>query len=149
TPSAVRIKADPSKLAVRGLTMEDLAKAIQNGTSYQGAGQFDGPNRTFLLQPQGQLSTAEQYDNLIIGYRTGAPIYLKDVAVARDAVQDERIDLRFWVRNRETPTATVVMAVYRQAGANAVQVAKSVEDLIPTIQQTLPASVSIKTIYDR
>src|SRR5207248_4780419 len=66
TPSAVRIKADPSKLAVRGLTMEDLSKALQNGTSYQGAGQFDGPNRTFLLQPQGQLETAEQYNKLII-----------------------------------------------------------------------------------
>src|ERR1043165_4738438 len=53
TPAAVRIKADPSRLAARGLTMDDLAKALQNGTSYQGAGQFDGEHRTFLLQPQG------------------------------------------------------------------------------------------------
>ncbi len=149
TPAAVRIKADPSKLAARGLTMEDLSTALKNGTSYLGAGQFDGPNRTFLLQPQGQLEDAEQYNNLIIGYRDGSPIYLKDVATARDSVQDERIDLRFWVRDREVPTATVVMAVFRQAGANAVEVSKAVEDLIPTIQQTLPRSVYIKTIYDR
>src|SRR5439155_2338869 len=80
TPSAVRIKADPSKLAIRGLTMEDLAKAIQNGTSYQGAGQFDGTSHTLLLQPQGQLETAEQFNKLIIGYQNRAPIYLKDVA---------------------------------------------------------------------
>ncbi len=149
TPSAVRIKADPTRLAVRGLTMEDLTKAIQNNTSYQGAGQFDGPNRTFLLQPQGQLENAEQYNNMVIAYRNQAPIFLKDVATARDAVQDERIDLRFWVRDREVPTATVVMAVFRQAGANAVQVSQAVEQLIPTIQQTLPGSVQIKTIYDR
>ncbi len=149
TPAAVRIKTDPSKLASRGLTVSDLATAVQNGTSYQGAGQFDGPHRTFLLQPQGQLENATQYNNLIIANRGGSPIYLKDVATARDSVQDERIDLRFWVRDREVPTATVVMAVFRQAGANAVQVSKDVEDLIPTIQQTLPKSIAIKTIYDR
>src|SRR3954464_14401149 len=111
TPRAVRVKADPSKLATRGLTMEDLAAAIKAGTSYQGAGQFDGATKTFLLQPQGQLESATQYANLVIGYRDGAPIYLKDVAEARDSVQDERLDLRFFVRNREVPTATVVIAV--------------------------------------
>jgi HAE1 family hydrophobic/amphiphilic exporter-1 len=149
TPRAVRIKADPSRLASRNMTMEDLAKAIQNGTSYQGAGQFDGPTHTFLLQPKGQLETAEQYNNLLIGYQNNAPIYLKDVAQARESVQDERIDLRFYVRDREVPTATVVIAVFRQAGANAVEVSKAVEELIPTIQKTLPASVQIHTVYDR
>jgi hydrophobic/amphiphilic exporter-1 (mainly G- bacteria), HAE1 family len=150
TPSAVRIKADPSALAARGLTIDDLEKAITNSTSYQGAGQFDGPHRTFLLQPQGQLDSAEKYNKLVIAYRNNAPVYLKDVATAVDSVQDERIDLRFWYRSPETPpTATVVMAVFRQAGANVVNVSKAVEDLIPVIQKTLPASVSINTIYDR
>ncbi|HSV15810.1 MAG TPA: efflux RND transporter permease subunit, partial [Tepidisphaeraceae bacterium] len=149
TPSAVRIKADPTALAVRGLSIEDLSKAIQNGTSYQGAGQFDGVHKTFLLQPQGQLENAEAYNNLVIGFRNNAPIFLKDVATATDSVQDERIDLRFWVRDRQVPTATVVIAVFRQAGANAVSVSKAVEDLIPTIQQTLPNAVQIHTIYDR
>src|SRR5439155_15570788 len=69
TPRAVRVKADPSKLATRGMTMEDLAAAIKAGTAYQGAGQFDGPTRTFLLQPQGQLDSAAQYGNMVIGYR--------------------------------------------------------------------------------
>jgi HAE1 family hydrophobic/amphiphilic exporter-1 len=149
TPRAVRVKADPSKLAARGMTMEDLTKAIQSGTSYQGAGQFDGATRTMLLQPQGQLENAEQYDNLVIAYQDKSPVYLKDVAEARDSVQDERIDLRFYVRDREVPTATVVVAVFRQAGANAVTVSKAVEDLLPTIQQTLPPAVQIRTIYDR
>src|SRR5215469_10301759 len=53
--SAVRIKADPSAMAIRNITVDDLSNAIKNGTGYTGAGQFDGPNRTFLLQPQGQL----------------------------------------------------------------------------------------------
>src|SRR5436189_2920812 len=55
TPTAVRIKADPSALAARGMTIEDLNSAIVKNTSYQGAGQFDGPTRTLLLQPQAQL----------------------------------------------------------------------------------------------
>jgi HAE1 family hydrophobic/amphiphilic exporter-1 len=149
TPSAVRIEADPSKLAIRNMTMDTLAAAIKNGTSYQGSGQFDGPTRTFLLQPQGQLDDAAAYNKLIVGYQNHAPIYLKDVATAEDSVQDDRIDLRFWARGYENPTATVVIAVFRQAGTNAVEVAQQVEHLIPTIQKTLPNSVVMKTIYDQ
>ena len=149
TRSAVRIKADPSKMAVRNITLEDLTNAIKNGTAYTGAGQFDGPHRTFLLQPQGQLTTADQYDDLIVGQSNGAPIYLKDVASAKDSVQDQRIDMRFWVRGYPQPGATVVVGVFRRAGVNAVQVAKAVRDLLPTIQSQLPGSVVIVPAYDR
>jgi hydrophobic/amphiphilic exporter-1 (mainly G- bacteria), HAE1 family len=149
TRSAVRIKADPSAMAVRNITLEDLANAIKNGTSYTGAGQFDGAHRTLLLQPQGQLSTAEQYNNLIVGQSNGAPVYLKDVGTARDSVQDQRIDMRYWVRGYNVPSATVVVAVFRQAGSNAVQVAKSVRGLLPTIQSQLPRSVLLIPAYDR
>jgi HAE1 family hydrophobic/amphiphilic exporter-1 len=149
TQSAVRIKADPSAMAIRNITLDDLNTAIKNGTSYTGAGQFDGLHRTFLLQPQGQLSSAEQYEQLIVGQSNGAPVYLKDVAIAKDSVQDERIDMRFWVRGHHVPTATVVLAVFRQAGSNAVEVAKSVRDLLPSVQAQLPGSVAIVPIYDR
>src|SRR6202162_3869034 len=64
TQSAVRIKADPSVMAARTITVNDIAAAIKNGTSYTGAGQLDSLHRTFLLQPQGQLSNAEQYNEL-------------------------------------------------------------------------------------
>ena len=96
--SALRIKADPSAMAARGLTMDDLISAVKNGTSYTGAGQLDGSHQTFLVQPQGQLSEAAQYDQLIVGHANGAAIYLKDIAAVRDGVQDERINMRFWVR---------------------------------------------------
>ncbi|MGE5608696.1 MAG: efflux RND transporter permease subunit, partial [Bacillota bacterium] len=149
TKSAVRIKADPSALAAREMSVDDLAAAIRQGTSYQGAGQIDGPNRTFLLQPQGQLDNADAYNNLIIGMKDRSPIYLKDVATARDSVQDERVSMRFWVRGHEVPKATVVLAVFRQAGSNAVEVANAVKALGPSIIQQLPASVSLIPIYDR
>ncbi|MGA3091556.1 MAG: efflux RND transporter permease subunit [Terriglobales bacterium] len=149
TQSAVRIKADPSAMAIRNITLEDLTSAIKNGTAYTGAGQFDGPHRTYLLQPQGQLTTAEQYNGLIVGQSNGAPVYLKDVAPAKQTVQDERIDMRFWVRGYPQPGATVVVAVFRRAGVNAVDVAKSVREVLPNIQSQLPSSVLVVPAYDR
>jgi hydrophobic/amphiphilic exporter-1 (mainly G- bacteria), HAE1 family len=149
TQSAIRIKADPSAMAIRNITLDDLTTAIKNGTSYTGAGQFDGEHRTFLLQPQGQLSTAEQYEQLIVGQDKGAPVFLKDVATVKQGVQDERIQMRSWFRGYPNPGATVVVAVFRRAGANAVDVSKSVRDVLPSIEQQLPSSVRIATAYDR
>ena len=80
TKAAIRIKADPSAMANRGIGVDDLAAAIQGGTSYQGAGQLDGASRTLLVEPKGQLETAEQYNNLIVAWRNNAPVYLRDVA---------------------------------------------------------------------
>src|SRR5881396_2502679 len=147
--SAVRIKADPSAMAARNLTIDDLAAALKNGTSYTGAGQFDGEHHTFLLQPEGQLSEASQYENLIVRQGNGAPVYLKDIATVKNGLQDERIRMRFWYRGHEVPAATVVVAVFRRAGSNAVEVAKSIRDLLPTVQAQLPSSVGIVPIYDR
>ncbi len=149
TKGAIRIKANPSAMAIRGIAIDELAAAIQAGTSYQGAGQFDGPDRTLLLQPHGQLDTAEQYDNLVVAWRNNAPVYLKDVAEAKDSIQDERINMRFWARGHTTPTATVVVAVFRQAGANAVEVSKEARELLPIVRKELPQSVEITPIYDR
>lgn len=149
TKSAVRIKADPSAMWARGISVDDLTNAVKNGTSYAGAGQFDGGSGTALLRPRGQLETAEGYGNLIVSSNNGNPVYLRDVAQVRDSVQDERINMRFWVRGYAPPSATVVVAVFRRAGANAVEVAKSVRDLLPIVSAELPASVRITPAYDR
>jgi HAE1 family hydrophobic/amphiphilic exporter-1 len=149
TKAAVRIKANPSALAIRSMTIDDLANAVRLGTAYQGAGQFDGAQLTLLLQPQGQLTNAEQYRNLVVAMKNGSPVYLRDVADVEDTVQDERLAMHFWARGYEVPTATVVLAVYRQAGGNAVTVAQGVRDILPGIQQQLPRSITLTLIYDR
>ena len=149
TKSAVRIKADPSAMWARGISVDDLTNAVRNGTSYTGAGQFDGPASTMLLSPRGQLENAKAYSDLIVNSSSGSPVYLRDVAEVRDSVQNERINMRFWVRGYAPPSATVVVAVNRRAGANAVEVAKSVRDLLPLISIELPGSVRITPIYDR
>jgi HAE1 family hydrophobic/amphiphilic exporter-1 len=133
----------------RGISIDDLSAAIRNGTSYIGAGQLDSPSQTAILRPQGQLETADQYGNLIIGGTNNAPIYLRDVATVKDSVQDERVNMRFWVRDQPVPSATVIVAVSRRAGANAVEVSKSIHQILPQVQSELPGSIRILPIYDR
>jgi len=147
--SAIRIKADPSAMAARNLTLEDLTKAIKNGTSYAGAGQFDGSHRTLLLQPQGQLATADQYNQLIVTPSNVAPVYLKDVASVSESVENERTKVRLWSRTVRAPGAFVMVAVFRRAGANAVEVAQSVRKLVPDIQSQLPSALTLFPVYDR
>jgi HAE1 family hydrophobic/amphiphilic exporter-1 len=149
TKAAIRIKADPSAMASRGISMDDLAAAVRAGTSTIGAGQVDSPGGSLLLRPQGQLDTAQSYRDLIVATRDGAAVYLRDVATVVDTVQDERLSMRFWVRGYEVPTSTVVVAVNRQAGANAVEVAENVRKLLPVIGAELPGSIRIVPIYDR
>jgi hydrophobic/amphiphilic exporter-1 (mainly G- bacteria), HAE1 family len=149
TKSAIRIKANPAAMWARGISMDDLSAAIKGGTSYTGAGQLDSSSGTAILRPQGQLETADQYNNLIVGGTNGAPVYLRDVATVKDSVQDERVNMRFWVRGYEVPSATVIVAVNRRAGANAVEVAKSIRDILPQVSAELPGSIRVTPIYDR
>ena len=149
TKSAIRIKANPKEMWARGISIDDLSEAIKNGTSYTGAGQLDSASQTAILRPRGQLENAEQYGNLIIGGTNNSPIYLRDVATVKDSVQDERVNMRFWVRDNPVPTATVIVAVNRRAGANAVEVSKSIRQIMPQVQSELPGSIRILPIYDR
>src|SRR3977135_3793466 len=147
---ATRIKADPAALAARGLTMNDLATAIQSGTVYSGAGQFDGAHRSFVLQPNGQIDNAQGYRQLIVARNTdGSPVFLKDVADVRQSVQDERLSRTFWMRGFDAPGSVVVLAVSRQAGANAVEVANSVKALFPELRASLPGSITLVPVFDR
>jgi len=147
---AIRIKADPAALAARGLTMDDLASAIKAGTVYSGAGQFDGPHRTFVLQPNGQIDEAEGYRDLIVARnKDRSPVYLRDVAEVKQSVQDERTSRFFWVRGFNSPGSIVVLAVSRQAGANAVEVANSVKALFPELRASLPGSITMIPVFDR
>src|SRR5207244_12274949 len=125
-----RIKANPPALPSRGLTMDDVASAIKSGAVYSGAGQFDGAHRTFVLQPNGQIDQAEGYRNLIVARnKDRSPVYLRDIAEVRQGVQDERTSRFFLMRVFNPPGSIVVLAVSRQAGANAVEVANSVKAL--------------------
>jgi hydrophobic/amphiphilic exporter-1 (mainly G- bacteria), HAE1 family len=147
--SAIRIKVQVNKLSSLGLTMTDVTNAVAQSTAYLGAGQLDGKTRTYLLFPNGQLSSPQEYENVIIARPNGQPVYLKDVATVVKTVEDERISRNFWARDYGEAPAEVVLAVSRQAGANAVVVAQKVKDLLPAFRQQLPGSVQLIPLYDR
>ncbi len=149
TKSAIRIKANPTAMWARGISIDDLSASIKAGTSTTGAGQLDSKSGTAILKPQGQLETVEQYRNLIVGGNSEAPVYLRDVATIKESVQDERVNMRFWVRGYSVPSATVIVAVNRRAGANAVEVSQSIYGIMPAISADLPGSIRITPIYDR
>jgi len=147
---AIRIKANPGALASRNLTLDDLSTAIKASTSYSGAGQLDGRTRSFVLRPNGQIGDAEGYRNIIVARaRDNSPVYLRDVAEVIDGVQDERLSRHFFARGFNPPASTIVLAVSRQAGANAVAVAKSVTDLLPQLRLELPGSIQLIPTFDR
>src|SRR3954468_7478504 len=148
--SAIRIKVDPSALASRNITLDELSNAVRAGTSYSGAGQFDGKNTSLVLRPNGQIADAEGYRNLIVARgKDGAPIYLRDVATVIDGVQDERLSRHFYARGYNTPASVIVLAVSRQAGANAVEVARSINNLLPKMRLELPGSINLIPTFDR
>jgi len=149
TKSAIRIKADPAAMWARGISIDDLSAAIKSGTSYTGAGQLDSTSGTAILRPQGQLENAEQYSNLIVGGTGNAPVYLRDVATVKDSVQDERVNMRFWARGYDVPATTNIVAVSRRAGANAVEVASSIRQILPQLSAELPGSIRLTPVYDR
>ena len=147
---AIRIKVDPGALASRGMTFADLSAAIRAGTAYSGAGQFDGKNKSITLRPNGQIATAEGYQNLIVKQAANAsPVYLRDVARVIDGVENERLSRHFFARDYHPPASVIVFAVSRQAGANAVAVARSVRALLPQLQRELPGSVQLIPTFDR
>ena len=147
--TAIRIKVQVNKLSSLGLTMSDVSNAVAQSTAYLGAGQFDGKDRTYLIYPNGQLTTPQQYENVIIARPNGQPVYLKDVARVIKTVEDERISRNFWARDYGEAPAEVVLAVSRQAGANAVEVAQKIKDLLPFFRAQIPGSVQMIPLYDR
>lgn len=148
--SAIRIKVDPQSLASRNISLDELSTAVKAGTSYSGAGQFDGKNTSLVLRPNGQVADAEGYRNMIVARPNGtAPVYLRDVATVVESVQDERLSRHFFARGYNPPASVIVLAVSRQAGANAVEVARSINELLPQMRLELPGSINLIPTFDR
>jgi len=144
---AVRIQADPRKLFVHGIALNDLSEAVVNGNVNLPTGILYGPSRTFTVQANGQLTSGAQYDDLIVARHDGVPVRLRDVATAQDSVENDKIAA--WYVNADTSQRTIVLAVQRQPGVNTVQVAQDVKALLPRLQSQLPSSVELKILYDR
>ena len=140
---AVRIQADPLKLASLGLTLEDVRAAITAGNVNQAKGSFDGPERASTLDANDQLRSAAEYQDLVIAWKNGAPIRLRDVAAMVDAPENTK--LAAWANERPA----VILNIQRQPGANVIQTVDRIQALLPQLQATLPGAIEVQVLTDR
>ncbi len=140
---AVRIQANPTQLASYGLNLEDLHTALTATSLDAAKGSFDGPNVGYQINDNDQLLNAKDYNQVIITYRNGAPVMLKDVARVVDGI--ENVKQAAWMN--ETPA--VIVNIQRQPGANIIQVVDRVKALLPKLRATIPPSISVAILTDR
>jgi hydrophobic/amphiphilic exporter-1 (mainly G- bacteria), HAE1 family len=140
---AVRVRAKPQELASRGMSLEDLAAAINQANSNSPVGTLDGPNQTLILQANKQLATAREFAGLIVSSKGGNPVYLRDVADVQDSVEV----IKSWATvNGEN---AIMLAILRQPGANTVAVVDKVRALLPSLSAQLPQSLKLTPVNDR
>src|ERR1700710_1321848 len=140
---AVRVQANLQKLAAMGLNIDDLRTTIANNNANAPKGSFDGVAQSYTINANDQLQDAESYKNIVVAFKNGAPVYLRDVA---NVVQGSKnTKLSSWANK----SPAVLINVQRQPGANVIAVVDSIKELLPQIQAGLPASVDVKTLTDR
>jgi len=145
---AVRIQADPGALATLGLSIDDVRTAIGAANVNQSKGSFDGPLRASTLDANDQLKSAAEYANLVLAYRGGNPVRLKDVARLVDDAENLR--LAAWAGQAGEPAVSaVILNVQRQPGANVIETVDRVRAVLPQLQASLPASLDVQVLSDR
>ena len=140
---AVRVRANIQALAAYGLNIDDLRTTISNANSNAPKGSFDGASRSYTIDANDQISTAQQYKDIIVAYKNGAPVHLSDVASVEESA--ENVNLSSWMNT----TPAILLNVQRQPGANVIAVADSVKALLPEIRASLPGSVQVDVLTDR
>ena len=134
---AVRVQADPRSLAAAGLTLDDVRTAIGSANVNQAKGSFDGPTRASTIDANDQLKSVDDYANLIIAYRNGAPIRLSDVAKIVNSA--ENTQLAAWANDR----SAIILNIQRQPGANVIEVVDLIKKLLPQLLAGLPAAIEV------
>lgn len=140
---AVRIKVNPEALAANGLNLADVRTLIGASNVNQPKGNFDGPTRVSMLDANDQLKSPQEYAELILAYKNGAPLRLKDVAQVVDGAENER--LAAWANENQA----VLLNIQRQPGANVIEVVDRIKALLPSITDNLPAGLDVTVLTDR
>ncbi|MHB1024114.1 MAG: efflux RND transporter permease subunit [Desulfobacteria bacterium] len=141
--AAVRIQLDPDALASRGIGIDEVAQAVGQGNVNLPTGTLYGPFQAFTLETSGQLKDAEAYRPLVVAYRNGAPVRLRDIGSVIDGVENDKV--ASWYNK----TRAIVLAIQKQPGTNTVEVVDAIRLLLPTFRTQMPASVDLAILYDR
>ncbi|MGZ5998683.1 MAG: efflux RND transporter permease subunit, partial [Rhizomicrobium sp.] len=140
---AVRVRANLQALAAYGLNIDDLRTTISNANSNAPKGSFDGAAQSYTINANDQLQSPEDYKNIVVAYRNGAPVHLSDVATVLESA--ENVKLSSWMNK----TPSILLNVQRQPGANVIAVVDSIKAMLPQIQAGLPAGVDVTVLTDR
>ncbi|MDO9019479.1 MAG: multidrug efflux RND transporter permease subunit [Deltaproteobacteria bacterium] len=140
---AVRVQVDPAALAGTDLTLEDVRAAIAAANVHQPAGNIDGPRQNYTLATNDQITSAEGFRSIVLAYREGAPIRLREVATVVDAA--ENAQLAGWANGQRA----IILSVQRQPGANIIDVTDRIKELLPRLRAALPQGVEVNIVSDR
>jgi multidrug efflux pump len=140
---AIRVQLDPGKLALLGLSLEQVRSALGSATANSPKGTLDGPKRSVSVDATDQLDSAPQYDALVLAYRNGGPIRVRDVGRAISGVQD--VKQAAWIQGRRA----IIVDIHKQPGSNVVETVDEIRRLLPALERTLPAAVQAEVVNDR
>ena len=144
---AVHAKLDPKALASRQIGIDEVTTAIQNGNVNLPTGTLYGAHQAFVVQASGQLKKAIDYEPLIVAYRNGAPVRLKDLGSVVEGVENDKT--ASWFFDNKGLRRAIILAIQRQPGTNTVEVVDSIKALLPSFRTVMPPSVDVATLYDR
>src|SRR3954468_12396398 len=144
---AVRIQVDTRALASYGLTLTDVRTAITSNNANGAKGSLDGPTRAYTINANDQLVTAEEYQNVVVSFRNGAPVRLRDIAKAVESA--ENVKLGAWAVVGGQLKPAVILNVQRQPGANVIQTVDAIKQRLPELTGGLPAAVHVEVLSDR
>ncbi|MBV8805139.1 MAG: efflux RND transporter permease subunit, partial [Sinobacteraceae bacterium] len=139
---AVRVEADPQKLASYGLNIDDLRSLLANVNVSQPKGNFDGPDLDYTINGNDQIQDPKDYLNTVVSYQNGAPVYLRDVARVTQSAQNT--EQGAWYNN----TPAIVLNVQRQPGANVIATVDQIKRILPQLESTLPAGMHVDIVND-
>src|SRR5215468_8875962 len=140
---AIRVQVDPAKLQTRGLTLEDVRNLLGIANTNPAKGSINGAQQSFTISANDQLSQAEDYNDVIIAYRNGAPIRVGDVGHAVAGPQD--VNIAALANDRPA----VILLVFKQPGANVIDTVNSIKNALPQLYSVIPPGVKLDTIVDR
>jgi multidrug efflux pump len=140
---AVRVQVDPVALAGTGLTLEDVRTALVAANVNQPSGTLDGRRQQYTLDTNDQLLTAHDFEPVLLAYKNGSPLRLRDIAQVKDSVENDK--LAGWANK----SRAIILNVQRQPGANVIAVADRVKKLLPEVEASLPPGVTLSVLSDR
>ncbi|MGH8116353.1 MAG: efflux RND transporter permease subunit, partial [Rhodanobacteraceae bacterium] len=139
---AIRVQANPQKLAAYGLNIDDLRTLLADINVSQPKGNFDGPELDYTINGNDQIQSPQAYLDTVIAYQNGAPVYLRDVATVSQAAQN--IEQGAWYDKQPA----IVLNVQRQPGANVIAVVSQIRKELPVLEATLPAGMHVTVVSD-